>query len=902
MRAAAAIAVALVLTAGAARAGWVEERGDRTIIHLSLFQLPDPTRTDAPGRADAAVARAFVKQFPARFAERHAARAKADPAKYGRRNWDRVEVELHQFAGIQVESLESDLLAIAGGVAPDVLYVNFRKSDTYIRNGFLRPLDLPEDGYFASLTPEERAFRIHPKLWPVIERKGPDGAKHVWAVPYAGALGKVMLYRKDLFDAAGVAYPTADWTWDDLHAACRKLSDPARGIWALKLGRSQHESAYWINFLWSAGGEAMTYDESRDAWEIAFDSPAGARALDFYTRLSTEPWTDRDGKLRRGYAYKDTSQSQGKWERGELAIAFDYVEEKVMSRINPDLTGMAPIPKGPDGLRGAELNSRMMGIFADIAEPAVRDAAWEYIRHVDSPAAAEIRTRILVEGGFGRFLHPRYLEAFGYHELVRLAPPGWAETFALTVDAGRPEPYGRNSNVAYLFMTGPLQEAEDLGMSGALPADERARLAVMQGLLRRGADRARREMLEVVPARERSARAWTAALFLLAMGAALVVLLPRVARAFRPPAEPGGARRRRHPWAWVLLAPALLTVLVWQYLPLLHGSVMAFQDYRLLGESAFNGLQNLGAVLWDVAWWRAVFNSLRYSVLVIVLTFLPPLLLAILLQETPRGRVALRTLYYLPAVMSGLVVVILWKTFYEPSEAGALNAVLLRVPAYAYLLAGAALAFVPGLLSRRLWFHGRRGGACVAGVAALLVAGTGLGLAWPALAREGLPWFQRVAATTPEPYRWLTDSGTAMLACVLPMAWAGAGPGSLVYLAALKGIPEDLYEAADLDGAGFGDKILFIVLPLLRPLLVINFVGVFIGAWIHASAGILALTGGAADTEVADLHIFYKAYLFLQFGPATAMAWVLAFLLIGFTVHQLRMLARLEFRAADPKV
>ena len=897
MRRTLSIAALALAAALPARAGWIEQQPDRTVVHLSLFSLPDPTRTDAPGRADAAVAREFVRRFPDLFAARYAERARTNSA-YGPRRWDRVEVELHAFSGIQVESLESDLMAIAGGVAPDVLYVNFRKSDTYIRNGFLRPLDLPADGYFTSLSADERAFRIHPKLEPVVRRRGPGGAEHVWAMPYAGALGKVMLYRKDLFDAAGVAHPTADWTWDDLLAACRKLSDPARGVWALKLGRSQHESAYWINFLWSAGGEVMTYEAARDDWQITFDSEAGARALDFYTRLCTEPWTDARGQLRRGYAYKDTSQSQGKWERGELAIAFDYVEEKVMSRINPDLTGMAPIPKGPGGQRGAELNSRMMGLFADIPEPAVRDAAWEYIRFFDSPEAAEIRTRILVEGGFGRFLHPDLLRRFGYDELVRLAPPGWAETFAITMDTGHPEPYGRNSNMAYVLMTDPIQQAEDRALAGTLPADEPARLAALRTLLQRAGDQARRQMLEETPPRERTARAWTAALFLLAMGVALLTLLPRVARAFRAPVETAGARPRGLVWAGVLLAPALLTVLVWQYLPLLRGSLMAFQDYRLLGTSRFTGLENLGAVLWDGAWWSAVYNSLRFSVLVIVLTFLPPLLLAILLQESPRGRVILRTLYYLPAVMSGLVVLLLWKTFYEPSEHGALNAVLMRVPAAVHLLAGLALAALAGSFARRLWFHHRRLPAFWCGVIALLLLGTGWSLAAPGLGREGLGWLQRLVATPPEPYRWLTDSSTALLACVLPLAWAGVGPGSLIYLAALKGVPDELYEAADLDGAGFVDKVLFIVFPLLRPLLVINFVGVFIGAWIHASAGVLALTGGGARTEVADLHIFYKAYLFLQFGPATAMAWVLAFLLIGFTVQQLTMLSRLEFRAA----
>jgi multiple sugar transport system permease protein len=174
-------------------------------------------------------------------------------------------------------------------------------------------------------------------------------------------------------------------------------------------------------------------------------------------------------------------------------------------------------------------------------------------------------------------------------------------------------------------------------------------------------------------------------------------------------------------------------------------------------------------------------------------------------------------------------------------------------------------------------------------------------LAHPALVDAGRPVWARVLAPMPEALRWLSDERTAMLACVLPMVWAGLGPGCLIYLAALKGISDEYYEAADIDGATFIDKLLFIVFPILRPLLIINFVGVFVGAWFGATPNILAMTGGGANTEVAGLHIFYKAFVFLQFGPATAMAWMLACMLIGFTVYQLRMLARLEFRTADKR-
>jgi hypothetical protein len=65
----------------------------------------------------------------------------------------------------------------------------------------------------------------------------------------------------------------------------------------------------------------------------------------------------------------------------------------------------------------------------------------------------------------------------------------------------------------------------------------------------------------------------------------------------------------------------------------------------------------------------------------------------------------------------------------------------------------------------------------------------------------------------------------------------------------------------------------------------------------QAEANILAMTAGAARTEVAGLHIFYKAFIFLRLGPATAAAWMLACMLIGFTLYQLRILSRVEFRA-----
>ena len=59
-----------------------------------------------------------------------------------------------------------------------------------------------------------------------------------------------------------------------------------------------------------------------------------------------------------------------------------------------------------------------------------------------------------------------------------------------------------------------------------------------------------------------------------------------------------------------------------------------------------------------IIWWRALLTSARYSFLVISMTFLPPVLLAILLQEVPRGKILFRIVFYLPASITGLVVIL----------------------------------------------------------------------------------------------------------------------------------------------------------------------------------------------------------------------------------------------------
>src|SRR5205814_7837320 len=91
---------------------------------------------------------------------------------------------------------------------------------------------------------------------------------------------------------------------------------------------------------------------------------------------------------------------------------------------------------------------------------------------------------------------------------------------------------------------------------------------------------------------------------------------------------------------------------------------------------------------------------------------------------------------------------------------------------------------------------------------------------------------------------WLFNPSAALFFTLLPTIWAGMGPGCLIYLAALKTVPEELYEAADIDGAGVWRNVFSVALPSIRALVAINFIGAMIGAVCGASSFVLAMTSG----------------------------------------------------------
>jgi multiple sugar transport system permease protein len=145
------------------------------------------------------------------------------------------------------------------------------------------------------------------------------------------------------------------------------------------------------------------------------------------------------------------------------------------------------------------------------------------------------------------------------------------------------------------------------------------------------------------------------------------------------------------------------------------------------------------------------------------------------------------------------------------------------------------------------------------------------------------------------PVPWLLDPGWAMVSLCMVSVWKSVPFATVVMLAAMAGVPDDLYEAATLDGASSVRQFFSITLPLIRGALSFVVVISIINAF-QAFDQVYVLTGGHGGPEtgtyVLGIMLFQHAFAFLDFGYASALAWVMFAILLALTVLQLRLSRR----------
>lgn len=136
-----------------------------------------------------------------------------------------------------------------------------------------------------------------------------------------------------------------------------------------------------------------------------------------------------------------------------------------------------------------------------------------------------------------------------------------------------------------------------------------------------------------------------------------------------------------------------------------------------------------------------------------------------------------------------------------------------------------------------------------------------------------------------DPPLWLASSDWALTALIIMAVWHGAGYASVIYLAALQDVPQDLHEAAALDGAGTFERFKVITFPFLTPTSFFLLVTGFIGA--SQSFGMINLMtqgGPGSSTTVLSYYVYLNAFRFYQFGYASAVAWIMFLVILVLTM------------------
>ncbi|MCB9150661.1 MAG: sugar ABC transporter permease [Caldilineaceae bacterium] len=148
---------------------------------------------------------------------------------------------------------------------------------------------------------------------------------------------------------------------------------------------------------------------------------------------------------------------------------------------------------------------------------------------------------------------------------------------------------------------------------------------------------------------------------------------------------------------------------------------------------------------------------------------------------------------------------------------------------------------------------------------------------------------------------WLKDKNWAMPALIIISLWAGVGGNSmLIFLAGLQGVPQELLEAAEIDGAGPWTKFRHVTFPMISPTFLFNLILGIIGALKVFTLAFVATNGGPSwATWFYALHIYQQAFAYFRMGYGAALAWIFVVVLLIFTYMQLQISRRWVYYAGD---
>jgi multiple sugar transport system permease protein len=280
--------------------------------------------------------------------------------------------------------------------------------------------------------------------------------------------------------------------------------------------------------------------------------------------------------------------------------------------------------------------------------------------------------------------------------------------------------------------------------------------------------------------------------------------------------------RREAATGFALILPWFLGFVIWNLFPLAASLYLSLTDYNILQAPNWVGLANYQKILSDdEQFWASLRLTMAYSAFTVPLGLLLSLLAAVLLNQGVRGVGLWRTLYYLPAILPPFVTALLWRLMLLPTRSGLVNSA-----------------------TEPVW----------------------------SLFGDGPP-------------RWFLDPDTVLWGFVIMSFWGVFGANTVIMLAGLKNIPKDLYEAAEVDGAGLLSKFRHITVPQLTPtLFYVLILGIIAGIQVFDQG----LFVRVPRENFLNVYLYQQGFNFFHMGYASAIAWVMFVIILVLTLAVFR--------------
>lgn len=277
---------------------------------------------------------------------------------------------------------------------------------------------------------------------------------------------------------------------------------------------------------------------------------------------------------------------------------------------------------------------------------------------------------------------------------------------------------------------------------------------------------------------------------------------------------------------WLLLMPMLIVFayIIWR--PIIVSIVYSFFDLKGFNPTQFVGLKNYKDVLSDTLIMQAMWNTLKFVLWSLLISFPIPLIVAFMMNEVIHGKEVFKFSIFFPCVLPGMAISLIWTAMYDPGVGGLLNTIL-----YSFGLDG---------------------------------------------------------------FEWLQNKQCVIPLMQISMAWGGIGSTALIYIAAMQGIDNEIYEAARLDGAGFFTRIRVVLLPHISGIVLLMLVRHIIGTCQIMEEPLL-MTGGGPNNASMTMGLQMYRYAFVYFQTDKALAY-------GGIMFAALMILTLGYHKLDKKI